>query len=64
MLENGQLLEIRFSDTPGKAPLTNIESQYFRELVNNQAMEIVQKWVDFFVLRKNVTPTVIARRLK
>jgi hypothetical protein len=63
-LDNGELVEIRYSDTPGKAPLSIAETQYFHELVSAHAMDIVQKWVDFFVLHKHVAPTTITRRLK
>jgi len=38
--------------------------QYFKELVTARAEEIVQKWIDFFVLNKPVRPERIVRRLK
>lgn len=64
ILLDGKLIDIRLGNSTGKAPLTDIEARYFRELVERYAMDIVQKWVDFFVLHKNIDTTLIARRLK
>lgn len=64
ILLDGKLVEIRYGNSAGKSPLTDVEVRYFRELVDCHAMDIVQKWVDFFVLHKNIAPTIIPRRLK
>lgn len=64
ILLDGKLIDIRFGNSTGKVPLTDVEVRYFRELVDYYAMAIVQKWVDFFVLHKNISPTIIPRRLK
>jgi len=63
-LEDGNLVEICFGHSAGKAPLTDVEVRYFHELVDCYAMDIVQKWVDFFVFHKDIAPATISRRLK
>ena len=64
ILQDGKLVEIRYGSSVGKAPLTDVEVRYFHELVDCYAMDIVQKWVDFFVLHKDIAPATISRRLK
>ena len=60
----GEIKEIRFGQTAGRAPLTPREMQYFEELVGARAQDIVRKWIDFFVLHKSIRPERITRRLK
>ena len=38
--------------------------QHFTDIVTARANDIVQKWIDFFVLHKSVKPERITRRLK
>jgi hypothetical protein len=56
--------EVHYSDVAGRAPLEFREMQYFKEIVSTRADDIVQKWIDFFVLHKPVRPERITRRLK
>ena len=63
MLE-GKVSDINFRDVAGRKPLDAREMQHFRELVTVRAEEIVNKWIDFFVLHKPVRPERINRRLK
>jgi hypothetical protein len=60
----GIVTELRYSDVTGRAPLEFREMQYFKEIVSARADDIVQKWIDFFVLHKSVRPERIAGRLK
>ena len=60
----GEIAEIHFGATAGRAPLTPREMKYFEEIVPARAREIVQKWIDFFVLHKSIRPERITRRLK
>ena len=43
--------------------LTESEMRYFNELVHAKAEDIVQKWIDFFVLHKSIRPENITKRL-
>lgn len=47
----------------GRTPLEFREMKYFQELVSARANEIIQKWIDFFILHKSVKPERITRRL-
>ena len=44
-------------------PLRSAELARFKKLVRAKADEIVQKWIDYFVLHRNITPVTITRRL-
>ena len=64
VIVNGEVEEIRFSSAAGRAPLTPREMQYFEEVLRARTEDIVQKWIDFFVLNKSIRPERITRRLK
>ena len=63
-LLNGVVSEIRYTEVAGRLPLESNELRYFDEVVTARAGEIVQKWIDFFVLHKSIKPERITRRLK
>jgi hypothetical protein len=64
VIVEGNVKEIRFGSTAGRASLTSREIQYFEEVVHARSEDIVQKWIDFFVLNKSIRPERITRRLK
>jgi hypothetical protein len=64
IIVDGQVTEIRWTDTFGHPPLTRREMVYFKEVVRARADDIVAKWIDFFVLNKSIKPEQIHRRLK
>lgn len=64
MMVNGVVGEIRYTQVAGRGPLEPNEMRFFEELVTARAYEIVQKWIDFFVLHKSIKPERITRRLK
>ena len=59
-----EVIEINFAEVTGRQPLQPNEMRYFKEIVTAKTNEIVQKWIDFFVLHKHVTAENITRRLK
>jgi hypothetical protein len=61
---NGEIVEIRYTNVAGRAPLASTEMRNFEELVSARASDIVSKWIDFFVLHKPVKSERITRRLK
>jgi hypothetical protein len=63
ILLDGRIMEIRFLPQKGRRPLKDSEMRQFQELVTAKAEEIVQKWIDFFVLHKPVPPVTILKRL-
>jgi len=64
LLGNGAVTDIRYAAVAGRAPLAPRAMQCFAGPVTARAEEIVQKWIDFFVLNKPVRPERITRRLK
>ena len=56
---NGVVTEIRYSEVTGRAPLEFREMKYFQELVSARANDIIQKWIDFFVLHKSIKPALL-----
>ena len=58
----GIVMEIRYSEVAGRAPLDFREMQYFQEVVHARADDIARKLIDFFVLHKSIKR--ITRRLK
>ncbi len=61
---DGVVVDIQYKDQPGRQPLSVSELRNFQELVSAKADEIVQKWIDFFVLHRVIQAQKIDRRLK
>jgi hypothetical protein len=59
----GCVTDIRFLPQRGRPMLTESELRNFKELVHNKSEDIVQKWIDFFVLHKSIAPENITKRL-
>ena len=60
----GKVVGIQFSSETGKPPLSQTEMRHFQDLVSAKALEIVDKWIDFFILNKSVKPEKITRKIK
>ena len=63
ILENGQVVEVIYSAVRGRRPLNTSELRDFPTLVDHYADEIVQKWIDDFVLHKPIEPKKITQRI-
>lgn len=61
---DGVVQTINYEPVAGRAPLEPGELRFFQELVSAKATDIVNKWIDFFVLHKSITPEHITTRLK
>ncbi len=59
----GRVVGIDFLPQPGRPPLKTSEMKQFRSLVEARSGEIVQKWVDYFVLHKSVSTEKITKPL-
>jgi len=59
----GRVIGIDFMDQLGRPPLKSAEMAHFREVVEAKAQDIVQKWVDYFVLHKSVCSEKITKPL-
>lgn len=64
ILENAQLLEIKKRKAKAKKPLTVKEEKDAIIFINEFYKKIVDKWINFFVLKKVVKATKITRKLK
>ena len=63
LIEEGKIKEIRIKSVKGRKPLQPAVLNDFREFVEIYADQIVQKWIDYFVLHKQVTCENINRRI-
>jgi|SRR5580658_4162399 hypothetical protein len=64
VVENGRIVGLRFCSVRGRRPLREAQLADFRELVEHLAPEILEKWIDYFVLHRRIEPRKITRRLK
>lgn len=64
IIENGQIVEIRFTSVRGKKPLPHAQMRNFKSVVEQYAEDIVQKWIDYFVLHKAMMPETITKRIQ
>ena len=64
ILENGLLLTINKRISKGKNPLTIKEEKDAVVFINEFYKKIVEKWINFFVLKKIIKVSRITRKLK
>ena len=64
IIENGRVVNIIYSDVRGRRSLDAAQIHDFKTLVEHYAQDIVQKWIDYFVLHKSVEGLIITRRIK
>ena len=62
VIVDGRVVAVRCASVRGRRPLNRARLADFRRIVEGRADDIVRKWVDFFVLHKQVEPETIARR--
>ena len=56
ILEKGKVKEIRVGTIKGKRPLSGRNLKNFVKVVEENADDIVKKWVDYFVYHKVIAP--------
>jgi hypothetical protein len=64
VIDDGQIVEIRYDSVRGKRPLDEHQFNNFKTLVERYAEDIVQKWINYFVLHRPVSPERITKRIK
>ena len=64
IIVNGKVIEIIYSSVRGRRPLSNIEMRNFQTLTEHYADEIVQKWIDYFILHRPIEAEKITQRIK
>lgn len=64
VIVEGKVIDVIFTTVRGRQPLTGPDFLHFEELVRHYADEIVQRWIDYFVLHKAIHPTTITQRIR
>lgn len=63
IFEDGIFKEIRITDVKGKRPLDKKNLKNFSTFVEAYKLEIVNKWIEFFVYNKAIEPEIITKKL-
>ena len=64
IIVNGEIVEIRIKTVKGYKPLKGKELKDFKDFLKTYASKIVDKWIDYFVLHKNINFERINTKLK
>ena len=64
IVEDGKVVQIVYSSVKGRRPLSKTELKNFQTVIERYAEEIVQKWIDYFVLHKPITAQTITQRIR
>lgn len=62
IMEDGKLVSINIRSKEGYDPLHSKDINIIQKFIEYYHKDIIQKWVDFFVLRKKVTCTDITTK--
>ncbi len=62
-LKNGIIQAVKLKKVAGKRPLPTTQARHFKKLVTVLGDEVVQSWVNYFVLHKKIITKKIAGKL-
>ncbi len=63
IMMNGELIEIRSREKKGAEPLPERDKRTVEDFIKKYHMNIIQKWVKFFVLKQSIRSTRISKKL-
>jgi hypothetical protein len=63
IIQEGKITEIRIGQVKGLSPLNKNEMKSFKEFLKVFSDKIVQKWIDYFILHKDVDFERITKRI-
>ena len=63
-IEEGKVIKLEIREVKGREPLPASTLKAFRDFTEVYSQQIVQKWIDYFVLHKHVKCEKITRRVK
>jgi hypothetical protein len=63
LFEDGILKKVRIRRSPGKKPLSLQQVKEANKVISVFAEDIVNRWTDFFVLKKKVKSIKITKRI-
>ncbi len=61
---DGKIVEIKIKPVKGLRPLTGSKLKDFEDFLEEYSEKIIQKWIDYFILHKNVEFEKINKRIK
>jgi hypothetical protein len=64
IIEDGAVVDIRFGPIRGRRPLEDAQLRNFEALTRHYADDILHKWIDYFILHKEVPSVTVNRRLR
>lgn len=64
LISNGEIIEIRIKENKGLKPLKGNDLNNFKDFLSIYSEQIVKKWVDYFVYRKDVEFERITKKVK
>lgn len=64
VIEKGNVTQVTYTSVKGKRPLSSQELRDFQVVTERYANEIVQKWIDYFILHKAIGSRTIQRRIR
>lgn len=64
IIENGKIVEIRIKAVGNTKSLKAVDLRNFKMFLSKYADRIVEKWIEFFVLKKKVKFERITKRVK
>lgn len=64
IVENEIIIDIKFKNIPGKKRFNINKRKDFEIFVRHYSKLIVEKWVDYFVWKKDIESVVITKRVK
>jgi hypothetical protein len=64
MIKNGEVVGITIQSVKGRKPLPSNVLNDFTKFVHVYSDQIVQKWIDYFVLHKRVKCEKVERKVK
>lgn len=63
-VENGIITQINIKNVQGKKRFDSNKRMDFEKIINRYSKQIVKKWIDYFVWKKDIKPETISRRIK
>jgi len=64
IIEDGKIIDIKFKEVKGKRSLPHTQLKDFKKFVKSFKQDIVQKWIDYFILHKSVPCIKIEGKVK
>lgn len=64
IISQGKIIEIRLRSVKRAKPLKGADLKNFETFIGNYSKQIVEKWIEFFVYKKEVSFERITKRIK